>query len=70
MTAPLVEELREEVAGLVERVRAQVDEPTVQPLGLLHTGSASLTVRVSSTASIDTIVKRGSDLAEEPGERS
>jgi hypothetical protein len=36
MTAPLVEEVRTKVADLISRVGAQIEQPAVQPLGLLH----------------------------------
>jgi hypothetical protein len=47
MTAPLVKELRGEVADLLERIEQQLAEPSVQPLGLLHVGrlSGSVTER-------------------------
>ena len=59
MTAPLVDELRREVSDRIERVDKQIKEPTVQPVGLLH--SVGLTAVVSSTASIETKVIRGGD---------
>jgi hypothetical protein len=37
MTASLVEELQPEVDDLLGRVARQIDEPSVQPLGLVHT---------------------------------
>jgi hypothetical protein len=57
MTEPLINELREEVADLVERVRAQVDEPSVQPLGLQHT--ASFAASITGTGTLTTTVIRG-----------
>lgn len=46
MTRPLVTELLEEVDDLLKRVGAQIDDPQVQPLGLLHTDSATGTIRI------------------------
>jgi hypothetical protein len=57
MTAPLVDELRVEVADLLKRIDAQIEQPTVQTRGLLHRGA--LEGRVSVTGSIQTRVIRG-----------
>jgi phage host-nuclease inhibitor protein Gam len=39
MTAPLVDELRREIAGLQERLVEELQQPNVQPLGLIHVKS-------------------------------
>jgi hypothetical protein len=57
MTAPLVDELRAEVAGLLEGVARQIEQPSVQPLGLLHTSTLAATS--TATATIETKVIRG-----------
>lgn len=59
MTGPLVNELQSEVVDLIERVDVQMKSPNVQPLGLLHTASASGRVGVRGT--IETKVIRASD---------
>jgi hypothetical protein len=50
MTAPLVDELRVEVADLLKRIDAQIEQPTVQPFGLL--GPRGLGGTISSAASV------------------
>jgi hypothetical protein len=57
MTASLVEELQPEVDDLLERVARQIDEPSVQPLGLAHT--ATLSATVTTTATLEPKVIRG-----------
>jgi hypothetical protein len=44
MTMPLVAELSGEVSDPLDRVAQQITSPSVQPTGLLRTGSATLTV--------------------------
>jgi hypothetical protein len=61
MTAPLVYELEAEVADLLERVGAQIEQPTVQPAGLLHKGKLDATVGL--TGSISAVVVRAGDSA-------
>jgi hypothetical protein len=55
MTAPLVEELRAEVADLIERVKEQVAVPDVQPLGLLHRAKLSGSITPTGTLSLEVI---------------
>lgn len=43
MTRPLVAELHDEITDLVQQVTAQIDNPDVQPLGLVHTDAATVT---------------------------
>jgi hypothetical protein len=57
MTASLVSELQLDVTDLLERVARQIEQPSVQPLGLAHT--ATLGAAVESTASLETRVIRG-----------
>ena len=47
MTAPLVDELRVEVEDLLKRVDAQIEQPWVQPLGLLHQRTLPSSLSVS-----------------------
>jgi hypothetical protein len=57
MTVDLVDELRPEISDLIERVAAEIKQPTVQPLGLAHVvrvGGA-----VDTSASLETKVLRG-----------
>jgi hypothetical protein len=61
ITVPLVSELQNEVAGLIDRVGEQVASPNVQRLGLLHTSSLSATIHAGAT--IGTKVNRASDSA-------
>ena len=57
MTAPLVDMLRSEVDDLFERVTRQIEQPNVQPLGLVHTSAVGATV--GTTATIEKKVIRG-----------
>ena len=57
MTAPLVDMLRIEVDDLFERVTRQIEQPNVQPLGLVHTSAVGATV--GTTATIEKKVIRG-----------
>jgi hypothetical protein len=57
MTLPLVNELHEEIASLLERVGAQIDAPDVQPLGLMHVKNIGGSVRATGT--LETKVIRG-----------
>ena len=52
MTAPLVDELRVEVADLLKRIDAQIEQPTVQPFGLL--GPRGLGGTISSASPLQT----------------
>ena len=52
MTAPLVDELRVEVADLLKRIDAQIEQPTVQPFGLL--GPRGLGGTISSAGPVQT----------------
>jgi hypothetical protein len=56
MTAPLVDELRSEIADLLERVTRQIAEPNVQPLGLVHVKTGALMAGVTTSATIETEV--------------
>lgn len=47
MTAPLASELKDEVAGLLRRVDAQVQAPSVQARGLLHQATITDTITIS-----------------------
>jgi len=47
MTASLVDELRDEVADILKRVDAQIEQPWVQPLGLLHQRTLPSSLSVS-----------------------
>ena len=58
MIGPLVKELQDEVADLVDRVGQQIDQPSVQPLGLVHVKTGVIGARVSTSATIDTDVIR------------
>src|SRR5262245_20516357 len=49
MVAPLVDELRVEVTDLLSRVDAQIEQPTVQPLGLLHQRTLPSSISVSGS---------------------
>jgi hypothetical protein len=53
----LAVELRDEVEKLLERVRQQINEPDVQPLGLAHKVSISSAIEVSSALGLE--VSRG-----------
>lgn len=70
MIAALVDELREEVATLRERVRQQIDDPTVQPLGLLHHvgGGGALAGGIAPTGKITLkkIPGKQADASQEP----
>jgi hypothetical protein len=58
ITVPLVEELREEVAGLLQRVGAQIDAPDVQPVGLLS--KVGLSAGITPTGSLTrTVIRAG-----------
>jgi hypothetical protein len=57
MTVPLVDELRAEVADLLDRVGRQIEQPSVQPLGLVHT--ATVGTAVESEVALKTKVIRG-----------
>lgn len=48
-------ELRDEVAELLKRVRQQINEPEVQPLGLVHKASISSAIEVSSALGLEVI---------------
>jgi hypothetical protein len=50
MTAPLVDELRDEVNDLSARVAAQIDKPAVQELGLVE--NVPLSTGVTTTAAV------------------
>lgn len=58
MTVPLVAELRGEVTDLLERVGTQIDEPSVQPLGLMHVKTGTLGATVTTRSSLETEVIR------------
>jgi hypothetical protein len=58
MTAPLVDELRSELADLLERVTQQIAEPNVQSLGLVHVKTGALVAGVTPSAKIETEVTR------------
>jgi hypothetical protein len=58
MTAPLVDELRVEVADLLKRIDAQIEQPTVQPFGLLRPRGLGGTI--SHAGSLPTRNVRGS----------
>jgi hypothetical protein len=49
MTAPLVEELRAEVASLRKRVGSQIEHPTVQAVGLVHNVTLNASIRATSS---------------------
>jgi ABC-type molybdate transport system ATPase subunit len=51
----LAVELRKEVADLLKRVRQQIDEPEVQPLGLAHKVSISDALELSTAVSLEVI---------------
>ncbi len=66
MTEPLVDELRDEVDHLLERVALQIDQPTVQPLGLVHVKTGQLVAGVRTSATIDTKVIRQAESQANP----
>ena len=57
MTAPLVDELRVEVADLLKRIDAQIEQPAVRPFGLL--GPRGLGGSISPAGSLQTRIIGG-----------
>jgi hypothetical protein len=55
MTARLVEELRDENRDLLERVDAQIQNPDVQQLGLVHKVSGTVTARAVVSADLSAL---------------
>lgn len=49
ITEPLLGELDTELVDLLARVRAQIESPDVQPLGLLHRDAGTVTVRITAS---------------------
>jgi membrane protein implicated in regulation of membrane protease activity len=66
MTWPLLDQVRDEVNGLLKRVAQQIEEPSVQPVGMLHV--KGLSAGVSTTAKIETKVIRANESGGSGGE--
>lgn len=60
MTRPLVGELLTEVTGLIERIESQMENPDVQPLGLVHVRAGGGTSQATGGGSGGQIVETDS----------
>lgn len=56
MIEALVDELLPEVEGLLKEITGQIKSPDLQPTGLVHRGSASLSAAVGTGAKIEAVV--------------